>query len=267
MAWQAPAGLAKLGLERLVGQHRTRATDRMEGMGSSVSSSPVTVTCKGVLFDMDGILISSINSVERSWTKWARMRGVDPEYALGVIHGRRAIDSLRAIRPDLDAEKELEVLEDIECGDVEDIVVLPGVCDLLKALPHDRWTVVTSATNRLARVRLQAAGLPAPDEFVHGDLVTEGKPHPAPFLAGAKQLGFDPRECVVFEDSASGVVAGKAAGCTVIATTFSHEAEELLSADYLLEDLTGMSVTALADGLELRITAKRAVSFLSEEQG
>src|SRR5581483_5804491 len=128
-----------------------------------------------------------------------------------VIHGRRAIDSLRAIRPDLDAEKELEILEELEVEDKDDIVVLPGVRELLKALPHDRWTVVTSATGRLARVRLEAAGLPVPDEFVHGDLVEEGKPHPAPFLAGAKLLGFNPRECVVFEDSESGVKAGKAA--------------------------------------------------------
>lgn len=211
---------------------------------------------------MDGILISSIGSVERSWTRWALMRDVDPAYALRVIHGRRAIESLRAIRPDLDADKELEILEDIEVEDVEDIVVLPGVCDLLKALPHDRWTVVTSATGRLARVRLQAAGLPVPDEFVHGDLVTEGKPHPAPFLAGAKLLGFDPRECVVFEDSASGVAAGKAAGCTVIATTFSHEAEELSAADYLLRDLTGMSVRLLKDRLELSFASENSIRNL-----
>jgi sugar-phosphatase len=229
-------------------------------MASSVSTSAVTVACKGVLFDMDGILISSIGSVERSWTKWAEMRGVDPAYALSVIHGRRAIESLRAIRPDLDADKELDILEDIEVADVEDIVVLPGVCDLLKALPHDRWTVVTSATGRLAKVRLQAAGLPVPDEFVHGDLVTEGKPHPAPFLAGAKLLGFDPRECVVFEDSASGVAAGKAAGCMVIATTFSHEADELSGADYLLADLTGMSVVPLGRALELRFERENSIS-------
>jgi len=214
------------------------------------------------LFDMDGILISSIGSVERSWTKWAEMRGVDPEYALSVIHGRRAIESLRAIRPDLDAEKELDILEDLEVEDTEDIVVLPGVCDLLKALPHHRWTVVTSATGRLAKVRLQAAGLPVPDEFVHGDLVTEGKPHPAPFLAGAKLLGLDARECVVFEDSESGVAAGKAARCTVIATTFSHKAQELSAADYLLKDLTGMRVVLLEDRLELRFAGETPISKL-----
>lgn len=200
---------------------------------------------------MDGILISSIGSVERSWTRWAEMRGVDPAYAIGVIHGRRAIDSLRAIRPDLDAEKELEILEQFEVEDTEGIRVLPGVRELLQRLPRDRWTVVTSATERLARVRLEVAGLPVPDEFVYGETVAEGKPHPAPFLAGAALVGFAPEECLVFEDSASGVAAGKVAGCTVIATLFTHEAEGLEDADYIVPDLTGVSVSAGEGGLEI----------------
>jgi len=218
-----------------------------------VSSSSVIISCKAVLFDMDGILISSIGSVERSWTRWCRMRGVDPEYAISVIHGRRAIDSLRAIRPDLDAEKELEILEDFEVEDVDDIVVLPGVRELLNALPHNRWTVVTSATERLARVRLEAAGLPVPDVFVHGDTVTQGKPHPAPFLSGADLLGVAPDACVVFEDSTSGVAAGKAAGCTVVATLFTHPTDDLHAADYIVQDLTGIQPQARASHIELVI--------------
>jgi sugar-phosphatase len=220
-------------------------------MGLSVSSFSFTVACKAVLFDMDGILISSIGSVERSWTKWCNMRGVDPEYAISVIHGRRAIDSLRAIRPDLDAEKELEILEDFECEDTEDILVLAGVRELLQKLPHDRWTIVTSATERLAKVRLTTVGLPLPDHFVHGETVTEGKPHPAPFLAGARLLGVAAEECVVFEDSESGVAAGKAAGCTVIATLFTHPSDDLEGADYIVPDLTGVQVAPLADRLEI----------------
>jgi mannitol-1-/sugar-/sorbitol-6-phosphatase len=222
-------------------------------MGVVVSTSPVTISCRAVLFDMDGILISSIGSVERSWTRWCRMRGVDPDYAIRVIHGRRAIDSLRAIRPDLDAEKELEILEDFEVEDVDDIVVLPGVRELLKALPHDRWTVVTSATERLARVRLETAGLPVPDAFVHGDTVTEGKPHPAPFLAGANLLGVPPNACVVFEDSTSGVAAGRAAGCTVVATLFTHPTDDLHAADYIVQDLSGITLRANASSIELHI--------------
>lgn len=224
-------------------------------MALSITSSPVTVSCKGVLFDMDGILISSLGSVERSWTKWAQMRGVDPEYTISVIHGRRAIDSLIALRPDLDGEAELRILEDFEVEDIDDLVVLPGVCDLIAALPRDKWTVVTSATERLARVRLAAGKVPVPERLVTAETVQEGKPSPAPYLAGAKLLGFAPEDCVVFEDSASGVQAGCAAGCIVIATTFSHPTEHLECADYVVHDLAGVSATRAGDGLELRFAA------------
>lgn len=215
-------------------------------------SSPAILHCQGVLFDMDGILISSLGSVERSWTKWANLRGMDPEYAISIVHGCRAIDSVRRLRPDLDAEAELRIIEDFECEDNEGLRVLPGVFSLLEALPSERWTVVTSATERLARVRLQAGGVPVPPRLVTAETVERGKPNPDPFLAGAALLGFRPEACVVFEDSASGVEAGRAAGCTVVATTFSHEAESLGHAHYLLEDLTGISVHALPQGLELR---------------
>ena len=215
-------------------------------------SSPVTVTCKGVLFDMDGILISSIGSVERSWTRWARMRSVDPDYVLSVIHGRRTIDSVRALHPDLDDGAETRIIEDFEIEDTDGLVVLPGVCDLIERLPRGCWTVVTSATNRLARVRLAAGGIPVPGRLVTADNVHEGKPSPAPYLAGAELLGASPADCVVFEDSASGVVSGREAGCTVIATTFSHRREHLEDADYIVPDLVGIGVH-LADGaIELR---------------
>src|ERR1039457_2372472 len=83
-------------------------------MALSITSSPVQIRCKGVLVDMDGILISSLGIVDRTWTKWALMRGMDPEYVCSLIHGRRATDSMATLRPDLDAEKESEILEDIE---------------------------------------------------------------------------------------------------------------------------------------------------------
>jgi sugar-phosphatase len=222
----------------------------------SSTSSPVEIRCKGILFDMDGILISSIASVDRSWTKWALLRGVDPKLALSIAHGCRAIDTLERLRPDLDAEQELKFLEDTEMGDNDGVRVLPGVPELLAALPLDCWTVVTSATERLARVRLAVGGIPVPERLVTADQVTKGKPHPEPFLAGAALLGLKPEECVVFEDSDSGTKAGRAAGCTVVATTFSHSVESLDAAHYLVEDLSGMRVTVLGgdEGLVLGFT-------------
>lgn len=223
-------------------------------MALSLASSPAVVRCKGILFDMDGILISSLGSVERSWTKWAHMRGLDPSHVLGLIHGRRAIESVAMLRPDLDPVAELNLIEDIELADGQGITILPGVKELLEVLPANRWTVVTSATERLARMRLAGAGFVLPERLVTAETVPEGKPNPAPYIAGAALLGFAPAECVVFEDSASGVAAGCAAGCIVVGTTFSHEAEHLECANYLVRDLTGVTATVLPDGLSLCFT-------------
>ena len=225
-------------------------------MDSSIASSPVTIRCQGILFDMDGILISSIGSVERSWTKWARMRGVDPAYAISITHGCRAIERVATLRPDLDPVAELKVIEDIELADGQGLAVLPGVLELLAALPPRRWTVVTSATERLVRERLAASGIPVPERLIAAESVTQGKPHPEAFLAGAALLGFAPEECVVIEDSSSGVQAGRAAGCTVVATTFSHSMEMLDAAHYLIQDVTGVEAETLPGdaGLVLKFT-------------
>jgi sugar-phosphatase len=222
-------------------------------MAQSQACSPALIRCKGILFDMDGILISSIGSVERSWTKWANLRQVDAALTLETAHGRRAIETIEMLRPDLDSEAELKIIEDIEIADNEGLSVLPGVVELLAALPEDRWTVVTSATERLARIRMAASGIAVPRRLVTAEHATRGKPHPEPFVAGAALLGVAPAECVVFEDSASGAIAGRAAGCTVVATTFSHPAESLDAAHYLVRDLTRIKVEVDGDALVLKI--------------
>lgn len=200
------------------------------------------LTCRGFLFDMDGILISSLGSVERCWRTWAMEHDVDPELAIRTAHGCRAIETIRKLRPDLDDQAELRRIEDLEVADQEGVTILPGVSSLLGSLPADRWTIVTSATERLARVRLRAAGIQPPERFITADQVTEGKPHPEPYLCGAALLGLDPAECVVFEDAGSGAIAGRAAGATVVATLFSHTPEQLHAAHHLVRDLTCVQV-------------------------
>ncbi len=203
----------------------------------------------GILFDMDGILVSSLGSVERSWAKWGRMRGVDGAKAIQTAHGQRAIETIRVLRPDLDDEEELRVIEQIEMDDTEGLEVLPGVAELLGSLPEGSWTVCTSATERLARSRMEHAGLVPPSVFISADTVKHGKPHPEPYLRGAMLLGFAPGRCVVFEDAPAGCEAGKAAGCMVAATLFSHTAAQLAAADYLVQSLQAVRVTGAAGEL------------------
>lgn len=226
-------------------------------------TSPITLHAKGILFDMDGILISSIGSVERSWHAWATKNGVDPELAIHTAHGCRAIETIGKLRPDLDQLAELKWIEDLEIEDQEGISVLPGVLQLIASLPLGRWTVVTSATGRLARVRLAAGGVLPPADFISADAVPQGKPNPAPYLRGAELLGFAPADCVVFEDSGSGVRSGHAAGCTVVATTFSHPPHELEKANYLITDLTQVTVDTTPGGLVIHLAPKAVANPLT----
>ena len=200
---------------------------------------------------MDGILVSSLGSVERSWTTYGELRGVDGATAIKAAHGKRAIETIRLLRPDLDEADELKLIEDIECADVSDIEVLKGVKDLLARLPIGHWTIVTSATYRLARLRLETAGLLVPKRFISADMVQNGKPHPEPYLRGAALLGFAPEDCLVIEDAPAGAKAGRAAGCKVLTTLFSHSQGELDAADWVVASLEGVSVRATDTGVEL----------------
>jgi sugar-phosphatase len=101
---------------------------------------------------------------------------------------------------------------------------------------------------------MAAAGIPVPERFITADQVVNGKPHPDPYLAGAALLGFDPADCVVFEDAASGCKAGCAAGCTVVATAFSHSLDDLAEAHYIVEDLRSVQAEALAGDEGLLLT-------------
>jgi sugar-phosphatase len=215
-------------------------------------SEPVCVTAKGILFDMDGVLVSSIESVVRSWRSWAKLYGVPDAETFEMPHGVRAKDIIKTLLPDVDLQEAVRVIEDIEVEDVADLRVLPGVKTLLEGLPPERWAIVTSSTQRLLLARLGAAKLPVPERIISGDMVERGKPDPEPYRRGAGLLGFRPEECVVVEDAPSGVGAGKAAGCRVMGVLGTHSAAELRGADWIVGSLEGLAVTATLDGLELR---------------
>ncbi|HEY0758274.1 MAG TPA: HAD-IA family hydrolase [Acidisarcina sp.] len=209
---------------------------------------------RGLLFDMDGVLISSLGSVERSWARWGEMRGVDGAGAIKHAHGKRAIDIVRMLRPDLDDQAELKIVEEMEVEDYEGLEVLRGVERIVHSLPQQYWTIVTSATDRLARSRLGHAAIPVPEHFVNADMVTRGKPDPEPYLKGAALLGLDPGECVVIEDASAGVEAGHRAGCKVIATLFSHAPEHLSLADWVVDSLDDLDVEVLPNGAGLELS-------------
>jgi sugar-phosphatase len=185
----------------------------------AVLDRPVAGAFTAVLLDMDGTLVDSDAAVERSWRSWARRWGADPDAVLAVMAGHPAESTVRRVRPDLDDAEVAAATRDHlehEYVDLADVVAAPGAHELVAHLEatFTPWAVVTSADTRLARARLDAAGLTFP-VLVPRDMVAAGQPDPEGYLVAADLLGVRPADCLVVEDSAVGVAAGRAAGATV----------------------------------------------------
>lgn len=204
------------------------------------------LTVSAVLFDMDGVLVSSVGADERSWGRWARLHGIEDTFSIHSTHGRRTVDTIRSARPDLDLATELRRMEDFDAEDTTGTRLYPGVRELLASLSPTQWSIVTSASERILRQRLALFGVALPRHCVTAESVPEGKPHPAPYLLGAAQLGVAPAECLVLEDAPAGIRAARAAGCRVLAVASSHAVSELREADWIIPSLLELTLAPVA---------------------
>ncbi|MGP4110543.1 HAD-IA family hydrolase [Streptomyces sp. 4N509B] len=185
----------------------------------TATAAAADLTVRALLFDMDGTLVNSDAVVERVWSRWALRNGLDPALVLPVIHGRQAHASMAQLlpeRPLATHRADAARLNAEETADVAGVVPIPGAPALLAAvaaLPH---ALVTSADTALAAARMGAAGLPLPEVRITAESVSASKPDPEGFLKAAAELGVDPEDCLVFEDSGAGIAAGHAAGMRVV---------------------------------------------------
>jgi sugar-phosphatase len=212
-------------------------------------------SAKAILFDMDGVLMDSTPSVERVWRSWALTRGLDPDNVIAQAHGRRSIETIRAVAPQLHAEKENVVVERMEIDDKEGVTALPGAAELIAHLPDDRFAIVTSATRPLAVARLGYAGLPIPRHMVTAEDVVHGKPSPDPFLKGAALLGFPPADCLVFEDTPAGIASARAAGMQTVALQTTYPPEQLQAAQAIVLNLADVKAKLREDNIILEVAS------------
>lgn len=204
-----------------------------------------------LLFDLDGTLIDSTAVVVRSWKRWCAEYEVSAEaFARVHAHGRPAVELIADLLPYDQVEQALARIEEIEVGDLDGVVALPGAHALLNGLPADRWAVVTSCTAPLARARLAHTGI-APPALVTASDVTRGKPDPEPYLRGAALLGAAPEDCVVVEDAPAGLAAARAAGMRTVAVLTTHSPADLAGADLIAPGLTALRAGPAPEGVAI----------------
>ena len=207
-----------------------------------------TFSCAAILFDLDGVLVDSTRAVDREWREWAARKGVDGDAIMAIAHGVRTIEVIRRVAPHLDAQVEADAIENHEAGDQRGVTVMPGAVDLVKSIPDGRWGVVTSGSRLLATNRLRYCGLPVPQVLVTSDDVTNGKPHPEPYLKGAMGLGFEPADCLVIEDAPAGIQSARAGGMKVVGITSTYKVHALTQADVVIGKLGQIQVASNGAG-------------------
>ncbi|MFC7846610.1 HAD-IA family hydrolase [Streptomyces sp. NPDC001046] len=211
-------------------------------------TATAVLTARALLLDMDGTLVNSDASVERVWRRWAERHGLDGDEVMKVVHGRQGYASMALLLPGRPMEQNhadnARMLQE-ETADTEGVVAIPGAPEFLASLAGLPHALVTSADVPLSTARMAAAGLALPEVRVTAESVGASKPDPEGFLKGAAELGVDPADCVVFEDSGAGIAAGRAAGMKVVGI---GPRAGFHDPDVLVKDLTRVRVERAADG-------------------
>ena len=211
--------------------------------------------CDAVLFDMDGTLVDSRLLVERTWLRWAREHGIPPDKVLAVAHGRRTLETMRLVAPDLATPEEAARLDAEESEHEGGETAIPGAAALLTSLPPERWAVVTSAGRQIALARITGVGLPAPRVLIGAEDVATGKPDPEGYVRAASQLGVSPGRTVVIEDTPAGAQAGRGAGAVVVGLRTTYPS--VAGCDILVEDLRQIRVAPAAAVGRVRLIIDR----------
>ncbi|HYG77067.1 MAG TPA: HAD family phosphatase [Planctomycetota bacterium] len=200
-----------------------------------------------VLFDLDGVIADTTEMHYRLWDAFARRRGYTPMRAelLGT-NGVRAAETMRKWFGPL-SDGEIETLTAEQAAyintvlDSEPLAAIPGAIDYIDSLCRASIprAVATSARPENAVRYLKNLGLSGKfGALITSADVTQGKPHPGPYLKAAAQLGVSPGQCLVIEDSVSGIQSAKAAGarCLALMTTFPREILAPEKPDWLCQD-------------------------------
>jgi beta-phosphoglucomutase len=202
---------------------------------------------KGVLFDMDGVLVDSESYINRAAVMMFEEMGVrvDPEdfrpftgmgensYIGGVAKKYNVTVNIEKVKA-----RTYEIYKEITMGNLSP---LPGTHEFIsECRKRDlRLALATSADRKKVEINLPEIGLSFGvfHSIITGQDIENKKPFPDIYIKAAGSIGLKPAECLVVEDSISGIKAGRSAGCKCLAVTTSFDASLLSEADWIFESL------------------------------
>ncbi|MBP3540364.1 MAG: beta-phosphoglucomutase [Clostridia bacterium] len=210
---------------------------------------------QGVIFDLDGVIVSTDDCHYRAWKKMADEEGIEFDREINErLRGVSRMDSLeiileKATKAYSDAEKQematrknnyyVELIGALTPADI-----LPGAMDVLNWLKEHGIKVAIGSSSRNTPIILRQIGLDGFfDAVADGNQITRSKPDPEVFLLAAKLLGLDPAVCMVVEDADAGVEAALAGGMRVLGVGSAMNNE---SATYRAETLEKADIASIA---------------------
>jgi beta-phosphoglucomutase len=210
---------------------------------------------KGVLFDMDGVLVDSEHFICKAAIMMFNELGVKvlpedfhPFVGMGENRYIGGVAEIHGVKIDIEKVKArtYEIYEIIVKGNLSP---LPGAIEFITECRNKgfKLALATSADRVKMEVNLKEIGLSHNSfhSIVTGADVENKKPFPDIYIKAAGNIGLKPTECLVVEDAVSGIKAGKSAGCRCLAVTSSFDASALHEADWICESLLDVPTEVL----------------------
>ncbi|MBK7651931.1 MAG: HAD family phosphatase [Flammeovirgaceae bacterium] len=207
-----------------------------------------------VIFDMDGVLVDTNPYHKISLKQFCTRHGyeLNEEDLNNKIYGRTNNEWIRNLFGSLPKERILELGEEKEAlfrSIYKDVIEpLAGLDELLKRLTHASIPIAIGSSAPRSNVDFVLESTRLKKYFniiLDQSHVEHGKPDPEIYLKVADRLGFEPKHCIVFEDSLSGVEAAQRAGAKVVGVTTTHNRKELAHTDFVIPDFTDLTPVGL----------------------
>lgn len=218
------------------------------------STSEIT---RAIIFDMDGLMIETEHLQSQAYEQVLRSYRVNPEFNNeGVVHrvGISGVDNFTFLKQKYNIDESIEILLDKKQTIYRailsnNIVPKPGLLSLLETMKNAGLKLAVASSSSLEDIMFVLKHIGITDAFevvVSGENVAQHKPAPDIFIEVARQLNVRPEDCVVLEDSQSGVEAAKAAHMKVIAVPNQFtKSQDFRSADVVVVSLEKVNTTNL----------------------